>query len=73
MKIIEIETLVDRWRILQNDSIYTNIFAMQGMLQERLSILHRLNELGELSVDGISIVEVLEQTNASLREIDKAL
>jgi hypothetical protein len=41
-------------------------------LQERLIILHRLNELGEKDIEGVSIVKALEETNVSMRETDRA-
>jgi hypothetical protein len=73
MKIIEIEQLTARWEVLQNEPINPNPYnaaAIQSILHERLDILHRLNELGEVSIDNLPIVEALEQTNFLLRETD---
>lgn len=75
MKIMEIQTLLDRWHILLNEPIYPNAYttpAVENILEERLAILHRLNELGEVSVDGMSIIVALEQTNDLLRAVEKA-
>jgi hypothetical protein len=41
-------------------------------LEERLNILHRLNELGEKNIDDLSIVNALEKTNVLMRETDRA-
>jgi len=73
MKIIEIEKLTARWEFLKDEPVNPNPYnaaAIQSILHERLDILHRLNELGEVSIDGIPIVEALEETNILLREVD---
>jgi hypothetical protein len=62
-----VELLV-RWRVLLNEP--SNAITIRGVLQERLVILHRLNELGEINIDGLSIVNALEETNVSMRETD---
>ncbi|HEY4416220.1 MAG TPA: hypothetical protein VGO57_11050 [Verrucomicrobiae bacterium] len=69
---MEIESLLERWHVLLNEPIYPNAYttpAIEDILQERLVILHRLNELGEFSVDGVPIIAALEQTNDLLREV----
>jgi hypothetical protein len=42
------------------------------ILQERLTILHRLNELGEKDIEGFSVVKALEETNVLVWKTDKA-
>ena len=63
---MESEELLARWHVLLNET--SNAIAFRGVLQERLIILHRLNELGEKDIEGLSIVNALEETNASMRE-----
>jgi hypothetical protein len=63
---METEELLARWHVLLNKP--SNAIAVQGVLQERLDILHRLNELGEKDIEGLSIVDALEETNVSMRE-----
>jgi hypothetical protein len=41
-------------------------------LQERLVILHRLNELGVRAIEGLSIFTAMDATNLSIRETDRA-
>ncbi len=43
----------------------------RAVFQERLEILHRLNELGVRDIKGLSIFTAMEVTNASLRAVDK--
>ena len=66
---MEKEKLLERWRVLLNEP--GSVKDIRNVLQERHAILHRLNELGEKDIKGISIVEVLEETNASMREINR--
>lgn len=67
---METETLLARWHVLINEPEST--IAIRSVFQERLDILHRLNELGVRDIDGLSIFTAMEAANASLREIDKA-
>jgi len=41
---METEELLARWHVLLNEP--GNVIALRDVLQERLDILHRLNELG---------------------------
>jgi hypothetical protein len=68
---METKKLLARWHILLNEP--SRAIAVRGVLQERLDILHRLNELGEKDIDGLSIVDALEETNVSMRETDRAV
>ena len=63
---MESEELLPRWHVLLNEP--SNAIAFRGVLRERLIILHRLNELGEKDIEGLSIVNAPEETNASMRE-----
>jgi hypothetical protein len=63
---MESEELLARWHVLLNEP--SNAIAFRGVLQERLIILPRLNGLGEKDIEGLSIVNALEETNASMRE-----
>ena len=67
---METRELLARWQVLLNEP--GNAIALRGVLQERLNILHRLNELGVRDIEGLSIVKVLEATNASLSAINRA-
>jgi len=67
---METEQLLARWHVLLHEP--RNTIAVRVVLQERLDILHRLNELGEKSIEGLSIVDALEETNVSMRETDRA-
>jgi hypothetical protein len=67
---MEKEDLLARWHVLLGER--TNAIAIRGVLQERLIILHRLNELGEKNLEGRSLVKALEETNTSMRETDRA-
>jgi hypothetical protein len=67
---METEELLVRWHVLLNKS--GSAMASRGVLQERVDILHRLNELGITDIEGLSIFPILEATNASMREIDRA-
>ena len=67
---METERLLARWTVLRDEP--GNAIVGRGVLQERLDILHRLNELGVRDIEGLSIFTAMEAANASLREIDKA-
>ena len=67
---METEELLARWHVLLNEP--GNPIALRDVLQERLNILHRLNELGARDIDGLSIVTALEATNVSMRETVRA-
>jgi hypothetical protein len=67
---METEMLLARWNVLLNEPGNANV--VRGVFQERLDILHRLNELGVRDIDGLSIFTAMEATNASMREIDTA-
>jgi len=67
---MEKQKLIARWRVLLNEP--SNAVGICGVLQERLDILHRLNELGENEVAGVSIVKALEATNELVWKTDKA-
>jgi hypothetical protein len=59
-----------RWKVLLNEP--GNAIPDRGVLQERLDILHRLNELSVSNIAGLSIFTAMEVTNASMRAVDKA-
>ncbi|MGA3268660.1 MAG: hypothetical protein ABSE16_17800 [Verrucomicrobiota bacterium] len=67
---MEKEKLLTRWHVLLNEP--SNAIGIRGVLQERLNILHRLNELGESGIEGLSIVKALEATNDLVWKTDKA-
>ncbi len=67
---METKELLARWHVLLNEPV--NAIALRGVLQEKLNILHRLNELGITQVEGLSLVQALEATNTSLRKINTA-
>ena len=67
---METEKLLARWNVLLNEQ--GNAIAVRGVLQERLDILHRLNELGVRDIEGLDIFIAMETANASMREIDRA-
>jgi hypothetical protein len=67
---METEALLARWNDLLDEPGST--IADRGVFQEKLDILHRLNELGVRDIEGLSIFAAMEATNASLRKIDKA-
>ncbi len=67
---MEKQKLIARWRVLLNEP--NNAIGIRGVLQERLDILHRLNELGEKDIAGVSIVKALEATNDLVWRTDKA-
>ena len=67
---METKELLARWRVLLNQP--GNAIAHLGVLQERLNILHRLNELGIRDIEGLSLVKALEATNTSMRQINYA-
>jgi hypothetical protein len=63
---MEDKELAARWHVLLDKP--GNTIALQDVLQERLNILHRLNELGTRSIEGLSIFTAMETANASMRE-----
>jgi len=67
---METEQLLARWKVLLNEP--GKVIPDRGVFQERLDILHRLNELGVGDIEGLSIFTALEVTNASMRAIDKS-
>jgi hypothetical protein len=67
---MEIKKLIARWHFLLNEP--GNAIASRDVLQERLDILHRLNELGTRDIDGLSIFTAMDTTNVSMRETAKA-
>ncbi len=67
---METKELLARWDVLLNKP--GNAIAARGVMQERLDILHRLNELGVWNIGRSSIFDVMESTNVSMREIDRA-
>ena len=67
---METRELLARWQVLLNEP--GNAIALRGVLQERLNILHRLNELGARHIEGLSFVKALEVTNASMSAINRA-
>ena len=71
MEIMEITDLKEQWRASFNDSDHGGQQDSRAALQERVVILHRLNELGETDVNGLPLIEALEETNASIRKVDR--
>jgi hypothetical protein len=67
---METKLLLARWHFLLNEP--GNAIAIWDILQERLVILHRLNELGTLYIEGLSIFSAMDATNVSMREINLA-
>jgi len=67
---VETKKLLARWDALLNEP--GNPAALRDILQERLDILHRLNELGTRDIDGHSIFSAMESTNVFMRQIDRA-
>jgi len=63
---MEEEKLLARWHVLLNE--HGNALPGRDVLEERLVILHRLNELGKYDIEGLSLVKALEQTNALMME-----
>ena len=66
---MEKDKLLNRWQVLLHES--ANAPGFRAVLQERLIILHRLNELGETTVAGDSLVGALETNNGLLRSVDQ--
>ncbi|MGA2246649.1 MAG: hypothetical protein ABSH48_16780 [Verrucomicrobiota bacterium] len=67
---METKKLLARWHVLLNAT--GSAIVLLDVLQERLVILHRLNELGTRDIKGVSIFAAMESTNVSLREINRA-
>jgi hypothetical protein len=63
---MEKEELLTRWHVLRSES--GDVIVSPEVLEERLVILHRLNELGEYDIGGLSLVKALEETNVLMRE-----
>ena len=69
---MEKKELLNRWHELLNKPITAgqgDESAAHSVLHERLDILHRLNQLGQYDVEGVPIVQALEETNVLLREL----
>jgi hypothetical protein len=66
---METEELLAQWHVLLNEP--GNGIAVRGALQERLDILHRLNELGIRDIEGLSIFTAMDSTNVLIMEIDR--
>jgi hypothetical protein len=66
---METEELLARWHVLLNKP--GNAIAVRADLQERLDILHRLNELGVRDIEGLSIFAAMDTTNVLMREVDR--
>ena len=65
---MEAKELLERWQVLLNEP--DNAIALRDVLQERLAILHRLNELGVMDIAGLSIFTAMETTNVLMRKMD---
>lgn len=63
---MEEEKLLARWHVLLNEP--GNAVPGRDVLEERLVILHRLNELGKYDIEGLPLIKALEQTNALMME-----
>ena len=75
METDETNDLLERWNVLQGEPghpVGDNETAVRNRLEERVTILHRLNELGEYVVDGVPIVHALEEANALRRQLDQS-
>ena len=71
---MERDDLVNRWRTLETElpePVGSNPALSRSLLEERLVILHRLNELGATDIDSHTIIEALEQANFGLRQINQ--
>jgi hypothetical protein len=66
---METEKLLARWQVLLNEPGYG--IVARADLQERLDILHRLNELGVRDIEGLSIFAAMETTDVLMRETDR--
>lgn len=66
---METEELIARWHVLLNEP--GNAIVVRADLQERLDILHRLNELGVRDIEGLSIFAAMDATNDLMREVDR--
>jgi hypothetical protein len=62
---METKQLLARWHVLHHQP--GNAIPGRAVLEERLVILHRLNELGHYHIDSLSLIDALEQTNVLLR------
>jgi hypothetical protein len=66
---METEELLARWHVLLNEP--GNGIVVRAVLQERLDILHRLNELGVKDIEGLSIFTAMDTTNVLIMEADR--
>jgi hypothetical protein len=66
---MEQQKLLARWHILLTEP--STASGLRDVLEERLVILHRLNELGVNNIEGLPIVKALEATNELVRKNDK--
>lgn len=66
---METEKLLARWHNLLGEP--GKRIVVRGVLQERLDILHRLNELGVGDIEGLSIFVAMNTTNDLMRETDR--
>ena len=69
---MEKKELLNRWhellgKLASGDGGCDNDTRM--VLQERQTILHRLNELGQYDVEGVPIVQAMEENNVLLRQL----
>jgi len=64
---METKELLARWQVLLNEP--DNAIALRDVLQERLAILHRLNELGVMDIAGLSIFTAMETANVLMRKM----
>jgi hypothetical protein len=67
---VETKELLARWQVLLNEP--DNAISLRDVLQEKLDVLHRLNELGTRDINGLSIFTAMETTNISMREIARS-
>ena len=67
---MEEKKLLARWHALLNEP--GKAIAVRCVLEERLAILHRLNELGVYEIEGVSLITALEETNTLMRETYRA-
>ena len=66
---METEELLARWHVLLKQP--GNGIEAKAVLQERLDILHRLNELGKRDIKGLSIFAAMDATNDLMLKTDR--
>jgi hypothetical protein len=66
---METKELIAQWHFLLNEP--GNGIGVRGVLQKRLDILHRLNELGVRDIEGLSIFTAMDSTNVLMMETDR--